>query len=294
MNRLNYNKSLKYIEKAVSLAPNDADILREAGLRCIFDDRPEKSLEYLNKSRMLDPLNRSVRIMGGAYFVLGRYEEAAKFFENSITNVPDILDMTPFIAATYAFLGRDDEAKKALEKWISLYADPYVARSQIMYSQYRFKNEEVFNRLMEGLVKAGWHNTQGGLQDPTAFPYLPSIDPTFRGVYEKNKLNGQEIKELLFGKTQTGYGYGGQWILHRTGDGIIELSNPYFGSRDYRLRRDKGKSWIEGDSICDQFEESYDGLKFCGDVYLNPEGDDITKSKYIYVADLGLFPFSVE
>ena len=140
---------------------------------------------------------------------------------------------------------------------------------------------------MEGLVKAGQKKNilyLGGLQDPIA--YLM--------VYKKNKLNGQEIKELLFGKTQTGYGLGGQWKVHRTGDGIIKFSNPYFRLKMHKLKVYKGKSWIEDDSICDQFEESYDGLKFCGDVYLNPEGDDITKSEYIYVADPGLYPFSVE
>lgn len=54
-----------------------------------------------------------------------------------------------------------------------------------------------------------------------------------------------------------------------------------------------GKSWIEGDGLCNQWENLYEGLKNCGLVYKNIEGTSEKKDQYIRIADYGFVPFSV-
>ena len=67
---------------------------------------------------------------------------------------------------------------------------------QLEYYSWPFKNVEVFDRLAEGLVNAG-------------FPGDPS---DYYKVLEENKLNAQEIKELLWGHTISGFtSWGAEW-----------------------------------------------------------------------------------
>jgi len=130
----------------------------------------------------------------------------------------------------------------------------------------------VFDRYIEGLIKAG----------------LKGNPSDYYKVDANNKLNGQEIKELMLGKTQSGYWYGNQWSMNRNKNGDVEITD-VFG-----IVIDKGKTWIEGDAICNKFETRYDGMKYCSDIYKNPEGDDIGLSEYLALTDFFIMPFSIE
>jgi hypothetical protein len=100
-------------------------------------------------------------------------------------------------------------------------------------------------------------------------------------------MTGREIHELLFGKTMAGYFMGFRWSVNTEKNGEIEAVS--FDGKVY-----KGKSWIEGDAICRQYETRYDGFKDCADIYRNPEGDERRLSEYLLLTDYFIFPFSVE
>lgn len=105
-------------------------------------------------------------------------------------------------------------------------------------------------------------------------------------VHKENKMTGQEIQELIVGKTITGYAFGFPWSTKINKSGECETTD-FFGVH-------KGKIWIDGDALCTQYETLYDGLKGCSDIYKNPEGDKKTFSEYLLLADYWLFPFSIE
>ncbi|NIO21199.1 MAG: hypothetical protein GTN76_10765, partial [Candidatus Aenigmarchaeota archaeon] len=82
-------------------------------------------------------------------------------------------------------------------------------------------------------------------------------------IYEENKLSGEEIKELVFGRTTTGitpWAAGQQWWIERTNDGKATHRQLPFHKGDlesgawsagkgygsFAIRSDSGKSWIEG------------------------------------------------
>lgn len=135
-----------------------------------------------------------------------------------------------------------------------------------------FKNSADFEHLISGMVKAGF---KGNLSD------YPKIG-------EKDKLIEEEIKELLFGRIISGFSFGGNWSHRIHYDGIIE----WLGLFDKNV--DTGCSWIENDEICIQFENEFDGLKYCSKVYKNPEGDKIKTNEYILLTDFWILPFSIE
>ena len=271
LQRRNFDQAILHANKALFLAPNDADILRTIGIILIHTGQPDRAIYHLDKSMKLDPFNRTFEIKTRAYFVLGKYEEAANCFENSITKMPDLVVGSPSIAATYAFLGQEVKAKKALETWLSKFLGPYPD-TQTLYIQYTIKDDEVFNRLVNGLIKAGWK------ADPKA--YYP--------IQKENKLDGQEIKPLVFGKTLSGTLFGSyEWSNKITDDGNVMASN------NLRKTVDKGKVWIESDLLCYQYEKRWGGIKYCCDVYRNKKGDRISKSEYLLMGDIWTFPFSV-
>jgi len=140
-----------------------------------------------------------------------------------------------------------------------------------MYYLIPLKNSEVFDRLIEGLIKAGY---KGNLSN-------------YYKLKKENKLTGQEIRDLLFGKTIEGNYFYIPWSITTNKDGESEYANKYYGIH-------QGKSSIEGDTVCNQYESLYDGLKYCSEVYKNSEGDNMISSKYLLLNDFMLSPFSIK
>ncbi|MCP3901715.1 MAG: hypothetical protein GY707_18555 [Desulfobacteraceae bacterium] len=144
---------------------------------------------------------------------------------------------------------------------------------QGLYYLSPFKDSEVFDRQIEGLIKAGFKG------EPTNYYKLK----------KENKLLGQEIQDLIFGKTIRGNIFNFTWSMTTNKDGKTEYANPILGNRTF-----KGKSWVKGDTVCRQYESLYDGIKDCAEIYRNPEGDNMTYSEYLLLTDYLIIPFSIE
>ena len=57
---------------------------------------------------------------------------------------------------------------------------------------------------------------------------------------------------------------------------------------------DKGKSFVENDQMCFEFEKLYEGIKSCSDYYNNPEGTHNNKSQFIGLNDIMISFFSIQ
>ena len=265
-----YNEAIKYAQKALTLAPNDADVLYYAGLSFFWAGKLQEALKHLKKSNRLEPRNRSAAFMVCPYFSLKQYEKAVASFEKSSSNIRDLNDILPFAAASYGYLGRKEEARAILDKWIgSLGGRPNV---DLLYGTYRFKNFESFDHFIKGLKNAGRDG---------------SIATTIK-INEKDKLSSQEIKKLMFGKTEAGYGYFSFYeeFFHRKENGAVS----YHVGDTIK----KGSSWIKDDMLCNKFEEIAGGCNDCLDIYKNPTGEYLFKNEYLKVTDYGIIPFSIK
>jgi len=56
--------------------------------------------------------------------------------------------------------------------------------------------------------------------------------------------------------------------------------------------REKGRSWIEDDMLCEQWQIAINGLKHCMSIFRNPEGSLEKKNEYIAVSDFDFQLFS--
>ena len=270
-NRRHYDESINLAGKAVALAPNDADALRMLGTVLMYDDRPEEGIQYLKEAIRLNPLEGNF-LLGLAYMSMQKYKKAIEAAQHSLVINPLLLHAHIVTAVSYAHLGSEEEAKLEFNKYLEIYADGYYPELEFLHFNYPFKNHEVFNRFIEGLEKAGFIKGAKGYYE----------------VNEANKLNGQEIKELLFGKTATGYRWGYEFFVQRSEEGVTEVNIPI---RDILFT---GESWVEGDTLCQRYENRYEGVKYCCDIYYNPNGTANERNQYLIFGDAAIVPISIK
>jgi tetratricopeptide (TPR) repeat protein len=300
MHRRHYDEMIAYAEKALAIAPNTADGNRWLGTNLVFAGKPEKAIGFLKKALRLDPYNlqnitRVTIFIGLVHFSLGDLEKAVEFIEKGLKINPEFKNFSNFLAASYAHLGQNNEAKKALENYLTLYPKGYHPSIKQLYFHWPFKNVEVFNRLAEGLVKAG---LRGNPSD-------------YYKVVEENKLTGKKIRETIWGHKLTGFNYWGAeyWVKYDDEGNInyyatwiekekkkevdVDGNETWIVEEIKKEIGDKGKAWIEGSMNCIQWDNFFGGLTNCSEYYRNPDGNVDTKSEYIGLSYTLPFLFSV-
>jgi tetratricopeptide (TPR) repeat protein len=273
LQRRQYKRTLAEAELALSLEPNGVESNFNMGYVLVFLGRAKEGIGYLKRSIELDPLRPGWALfyMGLAHFSMGQFDEAVELINRALTYNPKTLVMSGILAAAYAHLGRDEEALDRLQNYLrGFWFRPDL---NAIMSDWPFKDPKVADRLAEGLIKAG----------------LPGQASDYCKVIKENKLPGEEIRELLFGRSRKVGSYGATLVPYSvscTKDGRTE----YMSANYY----DTGKSWIEGDSVFFQYDTLFEGRKFSGEVYRNPDGTPEKMNEYFIIFDHGIRPFSVE
>jgi TolB-like protein len=286
LSRRQHKEAISELERGLALDPNNANSFFNMGRVLYMSGRPKEGIEYLNKSWRLDPRSRYLYLiaLSWAHFCMGEIAQAASFWEQAMKLNPEATNLIP-LAAFYATLGRDQDARPIVE----------MGRKKGILSNLGsamfgmpFRDRAIVDRYAEGLLKAGVAPAKisGG--------YFPAS--------KENQLTGEEIKSLLLGSRITGIDRDGQqWWVDRNKNGEFTWRGPAL--KDPITQKiisaptgpitDGGKSRIEGDMICHQFEKLYWGLEFCGTVFRNPKGTNESKDDYFFCNDIGFTPFSL-
>ena len=166
---------------------------------------------------------------------MGNLDKALEFIEKGLKINPKFNNFSIYLAASYALLGQGNEAKKALENYLTRWPKGYHPSIQGIYFMWPFKNVDVFNRLAEGMVKAGLRG------DPS----------DYYKVVAENKLTIKEIREITWGHTTSGTFPGGEWWTKWDNEGNFNFRMIYT-NRDGTKGEysDNGRSWPEGDMGC--------------------------------------------
>jgi hypothetical protein len=199
----------------------------------------------------------------------GRWEEAVPLIERFVKYNPKAGFGYQLLAVLYAQLGRFQEARTMIEKGTKGW--PITMKNvRFAMSLLNFGDLQIAERFAEGYVKAG----------------LPGEPSGFYKISKENRLSEKEIMKLFFGRRVTGFtlATGKQWWIERSKDGKATILD---GDRS-----DIGKSWIEEDMLCDQWDNLYEGLKDCWVVYRNPEATPEKNDEYLGVPGYGIYPFS--
>ena len=269
--RRQHEKAIVEAEKAIALEPNNHTGHLAMGRALIYAGRPQEATDFIKKAMLLDPHNIALPLyhLGTVHFCLGKLDEAASLNERALTHNPELMDPAIVLAAIYAHLGRDQEAQGMLKKLLK--GEQFIPDLRTIMYMFPFKDLEVSDRFAGGLIKAG----AGQFKEP--------LD--YSKISKKNKLTGNEIRKLLFGRSIIVSALGYKWQISFTKDGKANYQASW-GSAS-------GTYWIEGDQLWIQWKYKFAGLKGDSDIYRNPSGTAESRNEYLRITDWAIFSFSV-
>jgi TolB-like protein/class 3 adenylate cyclase/Tfp pilus assembly protein PilF len=268
--RRQYEKAIAQAERALALGPNDIDSFYAMAYIMMAAGRLEEAVEFVKKGMRHDPNNIGypLYLLGMVHFCKGQLEDAVEFIERALIHNPELPMDVPILAAAYAHLGHDQRARAALNDYLKHRTVDYNLR-RLMF-KFPFKDLRVSDRLADGILKAG----------------LPDQSRGYYKISSEQKLTGDEIRELVFGRTAF-YSFFGSWV-DRSKEGKATWRKESTWGLD-----DSGESWIKDDMLCDQWQIRFSGQKFCMTVFRNPEGTPETKDEYLALMSMFILPFSV-
>jgi len=289
LSRRQHKEAISELERGLALEPNHPVCLFNMGRVLYLGGRPKEGIEYINKRWRLDPRSRLLNLvaLGWAHFCMGEIAEAATFFEQAMKLNPEA-GIENALATIYGALDRGQDARAMLEMRRKKLGR--TTNVELAMFNMPFRDRAIVDRYAEGAFKAGYAPARisGG--------YFPAS--------KENQLTGEEIESLLLGSKITGIDRDGQqWWVDREKNGEFTWRGPAL--KDPLTQKiisaptvagpnsDRGKSWIQGDTICHQFEKLYWGLEFCGTVFRNPKGTNESKDEYFFCNDIGFEPFSL-
>jgi tetratricopeptide (TPR) repeat protein len=269
--RRQHEESIAEAEKAIALEPNDHTGHLAMGRALIYAGRPQEATDFIKKVTLLDPNNIALPLfyLGLINFSMGKLDEAASLNERALSHNSELMGPAIVLAATYAHLDRDQEAQGMLKKLLK--GERFNPDLQTIMYMFPFKDPEVSDRFADALIKTG----AGLLEEP--------LD--YHKISKKNKLAGDEIRNLISGRSiiLTAIGYEWQYIFAENGEVNRQASS----------ESSSGTYWIEGDQLWIQWKYMYEGLKWSSDIYRNPGGTAEMKNEYLYITDWFIRSFSV-
>jgi adenylate cyclase len=149
-----YEKGIEVGQRAVEVAPNDADAHAYLGMGLRFADRPEEAIKAFKRAMRLNPKAPSwyLHSLAEANRNMGRYDEAIKWGKKAVDRNPKNLPAHLTLAASYSLAGREKEAQAEAAE---------IMRISPNYSLERLaktdpsKNQVKKKRYIDALRKAG-------------------------------------------------------------------------------------------------------------------------------------------
>jgi tetratricopeptide (TPR) repeat protein len=271
LHRRQHAEALTAADWAIGLAPNEADGYGCKAYSLTMSGKPEVAIDFVRRAMRLDPLSRvGFRLwqLSLAYLAMGRLQEAVTYSRRALTYNPEIHMFAIPLAVALAQMGQENEARVTCKQY--RWDAPNL--QSLMYFL-PFQEPDVADRVARGLIRAGVPGQP------------PGYDKYYRASGE-HQLKGEEIRGVTFGRTTTGFDWwtGKQWWVDYSEDGKLTRRGAG-GSAS-------GKGWIEGDMLCQQWENLSDDLMDCAAVYRNPDGEFKMRNEYFSLSDTGMHPFS--
>ncbi len=273
--RRQFEKAAEEAQKAIELSPNGPE--GYAALAFIYKDtQPEEAISYAKMQARLDPqsLPYSLFTQGMAHFFLKNYEKTIELMERAGVLVPKLLQSNAYLVAAYAYLGRDAEANRIYKnQFLKGFKGSRAPSPEHIIHVNSIQKPEMADLLINGLIKAG-------------FPAQPD---NYSRLSNDEKLSVEEVKEIVFGKTWTGYYWhrpGVQWWETFLKDGKYT-----YKERTYRAEKEYG--FEEGKFyVVNEFKGGK--IKTYPTIYRNPHGNFDQKNQYFCVTEVGAWSFSVQ
>jgi TolB-like protein/tetratricopeptide (TPR) repeat protein len=214
-NTLDFTQANGEYERALALAPGNAEVLRISGTFAAYMGHVDTAISAARRAIMLDPLAReSHSLLGRALYVARRYEEAAGAFAEAVSVAPDFkatyaerglsfyglgdLERArascetkpdywfsqPCLAVVYDKLGRHADAEAELSKVTAAVGDPAAYQYATIYAQWGNRA-----KALEWLETA-LRQRDGGLTYLKTDPLMDPLrqEPRFKAVMRELKF----------------------------------------------------------------------------------------------------------
>ncbi|MEN8247699.1 MAG: adenylate/guanylate cyclase domain-containing protein [Bacteroidota bacterium] len=139
-------KAMKYFKQALSIDPNDQEVLLWLGhLYSFFQGRPDIATPMLNKVVDRDPLSPLIHmVLGGHYWVKGEYDNSLNSYENALKLEPNIIFAKVCIAALLFWLNQYDKACAVIDRIEKESADQMhkVFTAWLLFLKHAIKGEK--------------------------------------------------------------------------------------------------------------------------------------------------------
>ncbi len=149
-----YDQAIANLEKAIALAPNNAEVYADFGQVLNYWGNPERALEMLEKAFSLETFAPPLWIFfaGLSHLLLRQYDQALTRFNRVIERSPKITSPYVYLACAYVELDRIDDAREFIKTVLEI-SPQYTLKEVARIWPYRI--DEVRNRFLDGLRKAG-------------------------------------------------------------------------------------------------------------------------------------------
>ena len=235
--RYQRDEALAEIERAIAMDPNDPELYAWMSNIFWFMGKNSEAIESAKMGLRLDPNNPTTYLiqLGKAYLPDGDLQESLQVLERAKRLNPELSGSVALSQSIiYGIQGRNEEARTAYEIFLKSRMSPVRNLNDILL-YFPFADPKKLDRIAEALIKAG----------------VPGNPTDYYRILKENRINGQEIKSLLFGRkiTGTAMSTGKQLWWEWTKSGEFKWIMGSF--------QDMGKSWVEGDVLFIQFKKIF-------------------------------------
>ncbi len=270
-------------ERALELSPNEVDALEAMSEALIFTGKPDEGRKLAEQAMRLNPTlpARALYLVGLSHFAEGSFQEAATHIERALRYAPTVSEYAGVLAAAYGYLGLEEKAGRAYETFSKAWVTKRPSVEQAMF-YLPVSDARILENLADGLEMAGVRT----------FSVLAGESSRYLQLHSGTKLDGKEVKSLLFGRTIKGNDYwtGGVWSQVRSEGG--KVTHTGFPIIVWGGDQRHGTSWIEDDRLCDLWPDVSENFFLCALIYRNPGGTRARRNEYFMVTDFGPQPFS--
>ena len=265
--RYQHDEALAEIERAVAMDPNDPELYAWMSEILWLMGKDIEAIESAKMGLQLDPNNPAtyLRQLGKSYLPDGNLEKSMQALERAMRLNPELSGSVALSQSIiYGIQGKIEEARTAYEIFLKSRMSPVRNLNDILL-YFPFVDPKKLECIADALVKAG----------------APGKPTDYYKIVKENRINGQAVKTLLFGRkiTGTAMSTGKQLRWEWATNGEFKFLMGSF--------QDIGKSWVEGDVFFIQFEKLIGGLPYGTTIYRNPDGSVEEKNQYFMVSDIG-------
>jgi adenylate cyclase len=147
------------IDRSLSLNPNSANAWTSSCVARAYLGDIDQAIDHFHRSQRLNPLDQSHHVhwnmVGLAYFVAGRYEDADSAADNSMKVLPTYPPGLRLKLATCGLLGRAEEGLKYVKRLLAVHPECSVAWLQDFWGPLMRRNPGFIAKYIEGARAAG-------------------------------------------------------------------------------------------------------------------------------------------